>query len=61
MATAKTLYEKRTWKSWAELTQRVAKESEVSPAEARAAVTRLRKHVEREERGTGDAQGNVHR
>jgi len=48
-ATAKTLFEKRNWPSWGALTQRVAKESEVSPAEARVAVKKIREKVEAEE------------
>lgn len=48
-ATAKTLFEKRQWPSWGALTQQVAKESEVSPAEARAAVKKIREQVEREQ------------
>jgi hypothetical protein len=49
-AAAKTLFEKKQWPSWGALTQAVAKESEVSPAEARAAVARIRKRVEAEQR-----------
>lgn len=49
-STAKTLFEKQEWPSWAALTQHVAEEGEVPPAMARRAVQRLRKHVEREEK-----------
>lgn len=47
---AQTLFEKKQWPSWGALTQAVAKESEVSPAEARAAVKRLREKVEAQQR-----------
>jgi hypothetical protein len=49
-ATAKTLFEKKEWPSWGALTQAVAKESEVSPTEARAAVKKIRERIERQER-----------
>lgn len=45
-ATAKSLFEAKKWPSWAALERAVRKESEVSPAEARQAVKKLRKHVE---------------
>jgi hypothetical protein len=73
-ATVQTLYERgphpnhpkiNDWKSWGELTQAVAEEAEVSPAEARAAVQRFRKRVEREKQqpgaGLGTGQGTIHR
>lgn len=43
---ARTLFESKEWPSWGVLTRAVQKESEVSPAQARKAVERLRKHVE---------------
>lgn len=49
-ATARSLYDQRKWKSWSQLERAVRKESEVSPAEARAAVARLRKRAEGQER-----------
>jgi hypothetical protein len=62
MATARSLYgaakkPPRTAQQWAAFETLVASESEVSPAEARWAVKRLRQRVS----GTGSAQGGVHR
>lgn len=45
-AAATTLYENKDWSSWSALEKAVAKESEVSPADAKRAVAHLRKHHE---------------
>jgi hypothetical protein len=47
---AKSLFEKRTWPSWAALETKLRKESEVTPAAARWAIQKLRKQIEREGR-----------
>jgi len=50
------------WNSWGELATAVAKESEISPAEARAAVNRIRKRVEAKEKAKAKAAlGHSHR
>lgn len=49
-AAAKILFESKKWPSWAALEKAVAKESEVSPADAKRAVEHLRKHVEKQEK-----------
>lgn len=50
------------WNSWGELATAVAKESEITPAEARAAVNRIKKRVEGKERQQAKAAlGHSHR
>jgi hypothetical protein len=50
------------WNSWGELATAVAKESEVTPAEARAAVNRIKKRVEAKKRRSAKAAlGHSHR
>jgi len=49
-ATARSLFEKKTWPNWPTLEKEVRKESEVSPAEARRAIRELRERVERGEK-----------
>jgi len=50
------------WNSWGELATAVAKESEISPAEARAAVNRIKKRVETKEASKRKAAlGHSHR
>lgn len=58
-AAAKTLFEKKEWPSWSALTTRLQREAEVSPADARWAVQKLREEVERHERWSH--QGHSHR
>lgn len=50
------------WNSWGELATAVAKESEITPAEARAAVNRIKKRVESKKRNQDKAAlGHSHR
>jgi len=50
------------WNSWGELATAVSKESEITPAEARAAVNRIKKRVEEKKRQQAKAAlGHSHR
>jgi hypothetical protein len=49
-AAARTLFEKRKWKSWAELTNAVINQGDVDPAFAKRAVERIRKKEEQRQK-----------